>query len=132
MNKTKNHKLTGISKVLRKNMTPEERHLWYDFLKNLPYTVNRQKVIGKYVVDFYCAAANLVIELDGIQHSYEKTVIEDAERDEYLNSLGITVIRLSNYNIKTNFNGVCEYLYEYITNTANKASPLGEAGTTQL
>lgn len=114
MNKTKNSKLTGISKVLRKNMTPEEKRLWYDFLKKLPQTVNRQKVIGKYVVDFYCADANLVIELDGIQHGSEKAVLEDKIRDEYLNSLGITVLRYSNYDINTNFNGVCEYLEEYI------------------
>ena len=63
MNQTNNQKLTRISKVLRRNMTKEEKHLWYDFLKDLPQTVNRQKVIGKYVVDFYCAGAKLVIEL---------------------------------------------------------------------
>ena len=68
MNKTCNSKLTNISKVLRKNMTREEKHLWYDFLKKLPVTVNRQKVIGSYVADFYCASAKLVIELDGSQH----------------------------------------------------------------
>lgn len=68
MNEISNPKLTGISKTLRKNMTKEERHLWYDFLKDLPVTVNRQKVIGDYIVDFYCATAKIVIELDGSQH----------------------------------------------------------------
>ena len=68
MNKTNNYRLTGNAKALRKNMTKEERHLWYDFLKTLPFTINRQKVIGMYIVDFYCAEAKLVIELDGSQH----------------------------------------------------------------
>ena len=68
MNKTNNSTLTGNAKTLRKNMTKEERHLWYDFLKTLPITANRQKVLGNYIVDFYIAAAKLVIELDGSQH----------------------------------------------------------------
>ena len=68
MNKTKNYKLTHISKVLRNNMTKEEKHLWYDFLKRLPVTFNRQKVIGKYVVDFCCASKKIIVELDGSQH----------------------------------------------------------------
>jgi len=68
MNKTNNSKLTGNAKTLRKNMTKEERHLWYDFLKTLPLTVNRQKVIGNYIVDFYIASSKIVIELDGSQH----------------------------------------------------------------
>ena len=65
MNKNNNPELTHIAQNLRKNMTNEERHLWYDFLKELPVTIQRQKVIGKYIVDFYCASANLVIEIDG-------------------------------------------------------------------
>ena len=123
MNKTKNGKLTGISKVLRKNMTPEEKHLWYDFLQKLPQTVYRQKVIGNYVVDFYCAAAKLVIEIDGDQHATAKGIESDTERDKYLLDLGLTVIRYSNYAIKTNFYGVCEYLEEFINNAAKEPSP---------
>ena len=68
MTKNKNSALTELSRTLRKNMTKEERHLWYDFLKNLPETVCRQKVVGRYILDFYCAAAKLAIELDGSQH----------------------------------------------------------------
>ena len=68
MNKLQNKGLTASAKTLRKHMTREERHLWYDFFKQLPLTVNRQKVIGPYIVDFYCAEAKLVIELDGSQH----------------------------------------------------------------
>ena len=73
-------------------MTKEERRLWYDFLKQLPVTVNRQKVIGRYIVDFYCASANLVIELDGSQHYESEGVTSDRERDHTLNQLGITVV----------------------------------------
>ena len=68
MNKTNNSRLTGNAQKLRREMTEEERHLWYDFLKGLPVTVNRQKVIGRYIVYFYCAEAKLVIEIDGTQH----------------------------------------------------------------
>jgi len=107
MNKTSNSKLTGISKVLRKNMTPEEKHLWYDFLKKLPQTVHRQRVIGRYVVDFYCASAKLVIELDGSQHREEKGAISDYERDAYLHSIGITVLRYSNFDVNKRFDDVC-------------------------
>ena len=114
MNNKHNSKLTGISKVLRKNMTKEEKHLWYDFLKKLPLTINRQKVIGKYIVDFYCAEAKLVIELDGFQHATEKGIITDSERDAYLNSLGLTVLRYSNYDVNKFFESVCDGIKEYI------------------
>ncbi len=114
MNETKNGTLTNFSKALRKNMTEEEKKLWYNFLKKLPQTVNRQKVIGSYIVDFYCASAKLVIELDGDQHATEDGLAKDAKRDAYLNSLGIMVLRYGNYAIKTNFNGVCEGIEEII------------------
>lgn len=107
MNEKANKELTSISKILRKQMTKEERHLWYDFLKNLPVTINRQKVIGKYVVDFYCASAKIVIELDGFQHYEEDAYQKDKERDGYLNSLGIKVLRYSNYDLNRRFEEVC-------------------------
>ena len=108
MNEFNNPKLTGNAKVLRKNMTKEERHLWYDFLKSLPVTFNRQKVVGKYIVDFYCASKKIVIELDGSQHYEEKGIMEDKERDEFLNSLGLKVLRYSNFDINKNFDVVCQ------------------------
>lgn len=80
MNKTNNPKLTANAQELRKNMTKEERHLWYNFLKELPITINRQKVIGNYIVDFYCADAKVVIELDGSQHFEEHGKEYDAKR----------------------------------------------------
>ena len=121
MNEKANKHLTDISKSLRKNMTPEERHLWYDFLKKLPITINRQKVIGKYVVDFYCASAKIAIELDGSQHYTESATAKDNERDKYLNDFGIKVLRYSNYEFNKNFNGVCDDILRHInTSSVNK------------
>lgn len=95
-------------------MTKEERHLWYDYLKLLPVPIKRQKVIGQYIVDFYCARAKIVIELDGSQHFEEKGKQADKTRDAYLSSLGITVLRYSNLDIHENFSGVCEDFYKHI------------------
>ena len=100
-------KFTALSKVLRRNMTDEEKHLWYDFLKKLPQTVHRQKVIGNYIVDFYCAEAKIVIELDGAKHRTKKGMQDDFLRDSYLNDLGVAVVRYSNLDIRENFDGVC-------------------------
>ena len=96
-------------------MTEEERHLWYDFLKKLPQTIHRQKVIGVYIVDFYCAEAKLVIELDGSQHRTREGMQDDFLRDEYLNHLGITVVRYSNLDVLENFDGVCADIQEKIS-----------------
>ena len=87
-------------------MTKEERHLWYDFLKTLPITVNRQKVIGTYIVDFYIATTKLVIELDGSGHYEEKGAENDTKRDEYLNSLGIKVLRYSKLDVNQRFESI--------------------------
>jgi len=95
-------------------MTKEERHLWYDFLKTLPFTFNRQKVIGSYIADFYCAQARLVIELDGSQHFEEEGLAKDKERDEYFKSMNITVKRYSNLDVNINFEGVCQDIYNFI------------------
>ena len=94
---------------LRKNMTKQEKHLWYDFLKDYPIKIYKQKVILNYIVDFYCASAKLAIELDGSQH-YDGQEDYDAARTKALNGMGITVLRFSNLEIDTNFKGVCEYI----------------------
>ncbi len=107
LNQTNNPQLRKNAQKLRREMTKEERRLWYDFLKQLPLTVNRQKVIGRYIVDFYCASAKLVIELDGSQHYESEGTVSDWERDYALNQLGITVVRYSNSDINRNFDGVC-------------------------
>ena len=103
-----NENLSDNAKDLRKNMTPEERQLWYDFLKLLPLTVNRQKVIGSYIVDFYIHSARLVIEIDGIQHHSVEHLEKDVKRDAYLSSLGITVLRYDNDTVREEFSFVCE------------------------
>ncbi|MBQ3018650.1 MAG: endonuclease domain-containing protein [Clostridia bacterium] len=102
-----NKSLVSSAQLLRKEMTKEEKHLWYDFLKKLPVTVNRQKNIGNYIVDFYIASKNIVIELDGSQHYEEQAYQKDKERDNSLFKLGIKVLRYQNTEINKNFNGVC-------------------------
>ena len=119
MNRAHNKKLTENAKTLRKNLTKEERHLWYDFFKSLPIMVHRQKVIGNYIVDFYIAEAKLVIELDGSQHFETEGKQADAARDAYLQSLGLTVLRYANSDVNRNFNGVCEDIW----NRLKKPSP---------
>ena len=101
-------------------MTNEEKHLWYDFLKKLPQIVHRQKVIGNYIVDFYCAEAKLVIELDGTQHRTKQGIQEDFIRDSFLNNLGITVVRYSNLDILENFEGVCADIKRKIDLLSNR------------
>ncbi len=99
-----------LAKALRKNMTKEEKHLWYDYLRGHPIRFIRQKVIGKYIVDFYCAKAKLVIELDGSQHYEENKIEKDALRTEFFEQYGLKVIRISNLDINKNFEGVCVFI----------------------
>ena len=108
--------LKSNAQDLRKNMTKEERHLWYDFLKQLPVNVHRQKVIGSYIVDFYIAKAGLVIELDGSQHFEEAELAYDAKRDAFLAEQGLTVLRIPNNYVKENFRGVCEEILGRLKN----------------
>jgi len=92
-------------------MTPEEKHLWYDFLKKLPMAVKRQHPIERYIVDFYIPQAKLVIEIDGSQHESAENAKADAVRDEALNSWGIEVMRFPNRRINKAFYSVtCEIL----------------------
>ena len=105
-----NKALVTNARNLRKNMTKEERHLWYDFLRAYPVKFLRQKIIGKYIVDFYCAEAKLIVELDGSQHYEEKGMEYDAERTNYLEQYGIRVLRIPNNEVIQNFRGVCEYI----------------------
>ena len=106
----RNGKLTKNAQNLRRNMTKEERHLWYDFFKQISIPVNRQKVIGHYIADFYCDCAKVVVELDGTQHYEDEGAAHDRQRDSYLESLGIQVLRYSNADIHRNFRGVCEHI----------------------
>ena len=110
MQKKHNKQLVPLAKHLRKNMTKEERHLWYDFLRNHPVRFSRQKILGKYIADFYSAEANLVIELDGSQHYEDSVIMQDAERTAFIQAYGLKVIRIPNNEISKNFRGVCEYI----------------------
>ncbi|MBQ3194304.1 MAG: endonuclease domain-containing protein [Oscillospiraceae bacterium] len=105
-----NKQLVPLAKQLRKEMTKEERHLWYDFLRSYPVRFSRQKVLGKYIADFYSAEAKLVIELDGSQHYEDSNRKKDSERTAFLEGYGLTVIRIPNNEVNSNFRGVCEYI----------------------
>ena len=105
-----NKQLVPLAKQLRKEMTKEERHLWYDFLRSYPVCFSRQKVLGKYIADFYSAEAKLIIELDGSQHYEDSNKEKDDERTAFLESYGLKVIRIPNNEVSRNFRGVYEYI----------------------
>lgn len=102
-----NPKLTPLARQLRKNMTKEECELWYKFLRKYPYQFRRQVTIGKFILDFYCAAAKLAIELDGSQHFTAEGQKHDEARTNFLTSQGIVVLRYSNAVVMKNLRGVC-------------------------
>ena len=110
MGRKHNPKIVPAAKILRKNMTKEERHLWYDYLRTHPARFSRQKVLGKYIADFYSAQAKLVIELDGGGHYTEEAKRYDNERTAFLEAYGLTVIRIPNNEVDSNFRGVCDYI----------------------
>lgn len=99
-----------LAKTLRKNMTPWERKLWYVFLRYYPVRFQRQKAIGNYIADFYCAKARLVIELDSGGHYTAELARKDEMRTKDLESMNLTVVRICNLDIDRNFSGVCEYI----------------------
>ena len=105
-----NRKLVPNAKKLRNNMTKEERHLWYDFLRSYPVKFRRQAVLGKYIVDFYSPKAKLIVEIDGSQHFEEAGMADDKKRTEYLEQYGFTVIRIPNNYINNKFSEVCDYI----------------------
>ena len=99
-----------LAKVLRKNLTPWERKLWYEFLRAYPVRFQRQKAIGNYIADFYCAKARLVIELDGGGHYTAAQAEKDLLRVKELEKMNLSVLRICNLDIDRNFSGVCEYI----------------------
>ena len=105
-----NKQLVPLARALRKNMTKEERRLWYDFLRDYPVRFSRQKVLGRYIADFYSAEAKLIIELDGSQHYEDENIRKDARRTEFLEAYGLRIIRVVNNEITENFDGVCDYI----------------------
>ena len=96
------------ARKLRREMTPHERKLWYLFLQKYPVKIYKQRIIDRFVVDFYCASAKLIIEIDGTQHYEIQGAAEDAKRTEILESYGLKVVRYSNREIDREFAAVCE------------------------
>ena len=105
-----------LAKTLRKNMTPWERKLWYEFLRDYPLRFQRQKSIGNYIADFYCAKARLVIELDGSGHFSSEQIERDNSRTKELQNMNLKVLRICNSDIDRNFRGVCEYIDLFVKN----------------
>jgi len=104
----RNSTLLPLARELRKSMTKEERKLWYQCLRYAAPRFRRQEIIGNYIIDFFCYDAAFAVELDGSQHYDPEKLMQDQERTEYLNSLGITVLRFSNLDVLQNFEGVCQ------------------------
>ena len=105
-----NPKLTLRAQTLRKNMTKEDRRLWYEYLRQYTHQFRRQVTFGHYILDFYCAAAKLAIELDGSQHYETDGQQYDEKRDAWLESQGIQVLRFSNTDVLQNLAGVCQVI----------------------
>ena len=115
-----NKQLVPFARQLRKDMTKEERKLWYDFLRDYPVRFSRQKVLGKYIADFYCAEAKLVIELDGSQHYESANMLQDAERTAFLEGYALRILRIPNNEVSRNFQGVCEYIDAAVRQSCNR------------
>lgn len=112
------------AKELRKNMTPWERKLWYEFLRNYPLRFQRQKAIGDYIADFYCAKAGLVVELDGGGHYEALQAERDRERTRALEQMGLRVLRFCNLDVEQSFSQVCEWIDRAVqTSLSQSASP---------
>ena len=105
-----NADLKDQARSLRRSMTPQEKHLWYDYLSSCPVRFRRQRPIGPYVVDFYCSKARLVIEVDGHEHFTDSGRRADARRTAYLESLGLKVIRFADYDVEKRFDRVCRHI----------------------
>lgn len=115
-----NKKHTRQAQSLRTNATPQERHLWYDYLSQYPVRFRRQVTIDRFILDFYCAEAKLAVEIDGSGHYEKQGQISDAERTAILNNYGIMVIRVSNREVNLEFPGVCEYIHNTVKERLGK------------
>ena len=110
----KNNSLLNVARILRHNMTRQEQHLWYDFLRYYPQKIYKQRIIDNFIADFYCHSARLVIEIDGSQHYTNQGKAHDEARTEILERYGIYVLRFSNEDIDKNFDGVCRMIDKVI------------------
>lgn len=117
-----NSELTKLAQNLRRNMTKEERRLWYEYLSTYPMRFCRQVTFGQYILDFYCASAKRCVELDGSQHFEEFGMRKDAERTAFLAQNGITVLRFSNTDILQNLRGVCDVIDQTVQSCCENLS----------
>ena len=109
-----------LAKTLRKDATPQEKHLWYDFLSGYPVRFQRQKAIDHFIADFYCHQARLIVEIDGSGHYTPEGERQDAFRTEVLEDYGLTVIRFTNRQVDENFEGVCAYIDMVVRNSLSQ------------
>lgn len=110
----KNNQMLDTARKLRREMTPQERKLWYLFLRRYPVKIYKQRIIESFIVDFYCAEARLVIEADGSQHYTEQGQCHDHERSLILEQYGLKILRFSNREIDYEFESVCEQIHNEI------------------
>ena len=115
----KNYELLSNAKQLRKNMTPEERKLWYLFLRKYPVKVYKQRIIENFIADFYCASANLVIEIDGSQHYTDEQIKKDQQRSMVFQQYGLQILRFSNKETNYHFDAVCQHIHQTIQKATN-------------
>ena len=125
-----NQKLTPLAQKLRKEMTKEEKQLWYQYLRTYPFQFRRQVTCGRYILDFYCARARLAIELDGSQHYNPEKMQADRERTQYLNAMGIYVLRVPNNAIWKNLPGVCRQIDQIVEERAGEPHPASPCSAT--
>lgn len=126
----KNPAMTQRARELRREMTPQERHLWYDFLRDYPVRFRRQRVIESFVADFYCSLALLVIEIDGSQHFTPQGQAYDLERSAIFETYGIYVLRFSNHEVDTQFEAVCRMITHVTESRIAMISHKCESGET--
>ena len=123
----RNSDLVTRARQLRREMTPQEKHLWYDYLRHYPVKIYRQRVIGQFIADFYCHAARLVIEIDGAQHYTPDGLARDAERTTLLTQMGLKVLRFKNSDVEEHFLSVCKHSPREIQNRSpHPESPQSE------
>ena len=119
----KNFRMLETARKLRREMTPQETKLWFEFLRSYPVKFYKQRVIEYYIADFYCARAKLVIELDGSQHYTEQGKCYDAERTAVLEGHGLMVLRFSNHEVSSNFEGVCAVIENAVRERCPDSEP---------
>ena len=120
MEEIKKETMQRRARQLRREMTPQERHLWYNFLSEYPVRFRRQRAVGNFILDFYCHQARLAVELDGSQHFEPKDAEYDRKRSEYLRGMGIYVIRYDNRQVNEEFRAVCEHIDQIVQDRLRK------------